>query len=559
MFLKDFEQHIDPAILDRGHSYFHSEQIGEVEELFPGSFEATVFGSVPYNVQIELEGNQITRYSCTCPYDYGPVCKHVVCLMYHIRHNAGAGQQTNSQKSSKRKTVSQQVDELLARIPREDLINFCRDLALKDKQYRRKLMRAFVHLNQQESKAFYAGQVRDILQASTGEFGVIGWNDVHSVANQINEFLDTAEKQAGSEHYKSAWFICFAVMEELIKELDYVDDSDGYIGDRIYRASEIIRSMASKSLPEPVRKQLFDECFSAIGEGTFSGWDWNLDMLEVLAKLYKTEEEAEHILGLVGHAPLSDYELKQAQRIQLQIIEDFKGKEEASQFITQHITNPEIRTAAIQRAIEKQQYDKAIAIAQDGIKHDSTDKPGLVQDWYRHLLNIAQLQNDNEKIITYARHLFINSRFEKQPYYEVLKEKVPSTEWSGFVEELITELQGKSRWFDFDLVAQIYINEQWWDRLFEWVVEDPTLEKVESYEKHLSKDYATELAALYEREILSLMKHNTGRKYYRKACRFINKMKVLGSQDQARQLVKKLKTTFSNRPAMIEELNRLAL
>lgn len=566
MFLNDFEQYIDPTILDRGHSYFHSERIREAEELSPGLFEATVLGSVPYNVRITLEGEQVTQYSCTCPYDYGPVCKHVVSLMYYVRQNLEAGQQSKPPKPSKRKTVSQQIDELLSGISREDLIDFTRDLAIRDKHYRRKLMAAFVHLNQQESKSFYARQVQAILHAASGEYGFIGWDEVPTVAYQVDELLDTAEKQAGNEHHKSALFICFAVMEELAEALEYVDDSNGDISGCVYRASKIIHAIASESLPEPIRKQLFDECFFAFSEGTFSGWDWNLDMLEALAMLYETEEEAEQILRLIEYAVLSDYEHEKAQRIQLQIIGDLKGEEEASQFIKQHITNPEIRTLAIQKAIEKEQYDQAITIAEDGIEHDKEDKPGLVYDWYRHLLDIARLlhkessgQNNKEKIIEYARILFLNSMYEKQPYYDLLKKQVPANQWTDFVEDLITDIKKKNRWFDFNLIAQIYINEQWWDRLFEWVMEDPTLEKVESYEKYLSKDYAPEIAALYEQEILSLLEDNTGRKYYRKACRFINKMKTLGSQNEAKQLVKKLKTTYSNRPALIEELNALTI
>lgn len=155
--------------------------------------------------------------------------------------------------------------------------------------------------------------------------------------------------------------------------------------------------------------------------------------------------------------------------------------------MTRHISNPEIRTAAIQNAVADKQYDKAINIAQDGIKHDAKDKPGLVYDWYRHLLNIVTLQNDKEKIIEYARILFIDSNFEKQPYYSILKKEVPSTRWTDFAEHLITDIQKKNRWFDVDLIAQIYINEQWWDRLLELVMKKPTLGKIETYESYLSK------------------------------------------------------------------------
>lgn len=323
--LKDFEQHIDAAILARGRSYYNSGQVSEAEELYPSQFEATVWGSAPYNVRIKLEGEQVTQYSCTCPYDYGPVCKHVVALMYYLRRDMETEPQSKPRKASKRKTVSQQIDELLTGVSHKDLIDFSRELAVKDKQYRRKLMTAFAHLNQKESKAFYAGQVRAVLQAASGEHGFIGWHEISTVGYQVNELLDTAEKHAGSKQYESALFICFAVMEEMVKALDFADDSNGDIGGCIYRASEMIHNIASESLRGPMRKQLFDYCFSAFVEGAFSGWDWNIDMLEILAMIYKTTEEAEHILGLIESTALSDYDLEQAQRIQLKIIKDIKG------------------------------------------------------------------------------------------------------------------------------------------------------------------------------------------------------------------------------------------
>lgn len=144
-----------------------------------------------------------------------------------------------------------------------------------------------------------------------------------------------------------------------------------------------------------------------------------------------------------------------------------------------------------------------------------------------------------------------------KPCYQILKEQVPVSQWTEFVEHLITDIQKRNRWSDVNLIAQIYINEQWWDRLLELVMEKPTLEKIETYEQYLSKDCATEVVGLYEREIVSLLENSTGRKYYRKACRFIRRIKKLGEQDRANQLIKKLKATYPNRPVLIEELNAI--
>ncbi|MCB9286322.1 MAG: SWIM zinc finger family protein [Lewinellaceae bacterium] len=32
-----------------------------------------------------MSEEQVERWTCTCPYDYGPVCKHVAAALYEVR------------------------------------------------------------------------------------------------------------------------------------------------------------------------------------------------------------------------------------------------------------------------------------------------------------------------------------------------------------------------------------------------------------------------------------------------------------------------------------------
>jgi hypothetical protein len=78
-------------------------------------------------------------------------------------------------------------------------------------------------------------------------------------------------------------------------------------------------------------------------------------------------------------------------------------------------TNSDFRRELILKAIGEKAYSKAITLAEAGIVADQKDKPGLVDEWKWHLLNIYQQQGNKPKIIEYARYLFLNSgRFRPQ-------------------------------------------------------------------------------------------------------------------------------------------------
>ena len=89
--------------------------------------------------------------------------------------------------------------------------------------------------------------------------------------------------------------------------------------------------------------------------------------------------------------------MEEAQAIKLQILKKTKGEKEAVNFIEQNLTNASFRREAIVIAMKDKQYDKAISIAQDGIMHDTKDKPGLALEWYDWLLKIAIAQNEKDK------------------------------------------------------------------------------------------------------------------------------------------------------------------
>ena len=562
--LNQFEQYIDETILKRGLQYFKSGRVNEVEEISPGKYEAIVEGTEDYTVQLTLKNGIISEYTCDCPYDFGPVCKHVAAVIFYLQQDVldlnkkQKRTKTNqTAKPAKRKTVAQQVEELLEKTTHDELKQFVREKTEENAQFRNLFLSSFAQYNTDESKELYVKQVKSILKTASDRHGFIDWSASRQVGNAIDNLLKSAQKQIDNHNYKSAFFICTAVMEQMNEALEYSDDSNGDIGGSIEVACEMLYTIAQMQPTEEIRKLIIEYCFTALDKQIYSGWNWHIEILRLAALLLKTEDEIERIFKQIDKVQRSDYEKEKAQTIKYEILLKTKGENAAEIYLEQNITNSTLRQEAIQKALEKRDFEKAISIAKDGISYDLKGRPGLAKKWYDWLLKIAQAQNDSEKIIEYARLLFIDNFMNEQDYYQILKKHVKPEEWSEFVEAMIQDITTKKRWPDMNLIAGIFIKEEWWDRLLELVKKSPDLKTIDNYEKYLSKNYTNEIVELYANEILSYMENNMGRGHYQNACRYIRKIIKLGAREKANEIISYLRNEYPKRKALMEELNKI--
>lgn len=562
--LNQFEQYIDETILKRGLQYFKSGRVNEVEEISPGKYEAIVEGTEDYTVQLTLKNGIITEYTCDCPYDFGPVCKHVAAVIFYLQQDVldlnkkPKRTKTNqTAKPAKRKTVAQQVEELLEKTTHDELKQFVREKTEENAQFRNLFLSSFAQYNTDESKELYVKQVKSILKTASDRHGFIDWSASRQVGNAIDNLLKSAQKQIDNHNYKSAFFICTAIMEQMNEALEYSDDSNGDIGGSIEVACEMLYTIAQMQPPEEIRKLIIEYCFTALDKQIYSGWNWHIEVLRLAALLLKTEDEIERIFKQIDKVQRSDYEKEKAQTIKYEILLKTKGENAAEIYLEQNITNSTLRQEAIQKALEKRDFEKAISIAKDGISYDLKGRPGLAKKWYDWLLKIAQAQNDSEKIIEYARLLFIDNFMNEQDYYQILKKHVKPEEWSEFVEAMIQDITTKKRWPDMNLIAGIFIKEEWWDRLLELVKKSPDLKTIDNYEKYLSKNYTNEIVELYANDILIYMENNMGRGHYQNACRYIRKIIKLGAREKANEIISYLRNEYPKRKALMEELNKI--
>jgi uncharacterized Zn finger protein len=83
--VENFEEDVHFLITERGKEYFDANQVLMLQQTLDG-WSAVIEGSETYEVL--LEGHDvITSWQCTCPFEHGPVCKHVAAVFYAVREN----------------------------------------------------------------------------------------------------------------------------------------------------------------------------------------------------------------------------------------------------------------------------------------------------------------------------------------------------------------------------------------------------------------------------------------------------------------------------------------
>lgn len=557
--LHGFEQHIEDKVLKRGLDYFQGGQVAEPEEVAPGVYEAVVYGTEDYLVRLELKSEEATAYTCTCPYDFGPVCKHIAAVLFSLKQETKKA--PSKKKPQKRKTLAGQVDELLEAASPAELKAFIREQTQMDRDFRQLFLVHFTHRQEGESKELYARQIRGILRSRAGRGHFLDWRSAQFVGLAVDKLLNTAEKHLEERSYRSTFLICGAVLEEMTKALQFADDSNGDIGGPLDSALSLLYKLSDAQLPEELRKEILNYCLEAQGKGTFSSWDSGTPILDIAAELAGSEHEAREVMELLDQ-PSGGFRRDASTHTKLKLIRKLYGEEAAEEYQMEHRSHPAHRSALIEQALARQDYEKVTELAQEAIRQERPTFPAADTQWHEWLLKVAQARQDKKQIIQLARHLFLSNTWGNEVYYKLMKQHVPHEEWEAFVQEVIKEVNSRKHWDNTTIIADIYVREQKWDQLMALLQAQHTrrsldLSYIARYESYLAKDFPAELVEMYEDGILKQMEFASSREEYRNLCSYIRRINQLGAVEEAEAIVQALREAYPRRRAMLDELSKV--
>lgn len=209
---QQIEERNIPQSFAKGEEYYYDPRVSNCVRRGT-TLEASVQGSQfsPYQVEIEMdEEGKILTTSCTCPYDWGGDCKHIVAVLLTWKEQPDQFQEKKF------------VEDLLKHRSREELKALV-ELMLERDPSLRSLLENEVPGSVGESKELkdpdaYRGEVINILEAYRG-YG----HEPH-IANLLQSLLERARRHARSKEYGHVYGICRAVVEEVLEMYEMTHD-----------------------------------------------------------------------------------------------------------------------------------------------------------------------------------------------------------------------------------------------------------------------------------------------------------------------------------------------
>jgi len=560
MNYKDFEQHISETILSRGKDYFDA---GAVEDLIKedGHWFANVHGTDTYEVAIKGI-RSIKEWDCDCPYDRGPICKHVVAVLYAVQAESA------KTKSSKPKKAKNQVDEIFKNAKPEDLLKFFKKNLRYHKDLKQKLLSEFLHLLDAEDKDRYNKVVDNLIKNAGGKYGYIEYREGKKLSNAFDKLLSQAEAAIQKKSYVDALDICAAVLLKVPNLLLTVDDSSGALQGSCHYALSILENLLESPVIPPIFKdQIFDFMLHAFQKDK-TDFDFKDNLLATLLAQNLDASKLKQIQKVVQKTFDSlegnyiEYSQERYISILIDIAQRIGDEKESENLISRHIHFPRIRQMKLETLFEKEEYEAAKQLIADGIKvAEGKGHPGTVTQWKNVLIKISRLEKDVEEERRLLREAFFNN-YRSMEYLLQLKDTFDLTEWFEERENIILQILGKSKiptYNNVHTLAQIYVEERLWERLLDlFHTEKIASHILERYGFHLHKEFPEEMLALYKPMLIHEASRSNNRSHYGQvADKLIGLLKIKGGREVVIELLQKFRTEYAKRPAMMDELSRV--
>ncbi|HUG34740.1 MAG TPA: SWIM zinc finger family protein [Anaerolineales bacterium] len=591
-----------PESFRRGEEYYRDGAVSNTAmqgTLLSGACAGTY--APYYRVQVELDEAGIADASCTCLYEYGGYCKHIIALLLAYLHRP------------KSFTVRKAPVELLADLDHNDLIAILTKLIQEQPDlYDRIEAMTFVPLKSKKKRKkkvdieVYRRHILGIVHSLDGMRMSEAYWHVGGLANQLREVQQSASKFLDADDAETALEILLVLLEEGSRAIEYVDDSDGELGsfvselgtplaeailsmelsqverDRLVRRLEKlidyagdygmegnlhIAVQASKygwdNIPkemEPLRRTAYkvdedeepddwDEDEEWDEEDEFELREWGLpavsgfnDLTEARLNVLDRQGRTEEYLALCK-------EEERHLRYALKLC-DLKQVAEAVKYAKKHLSTAEESLQVARRLRESRLVAEAIEIGEHGLKLKGS-KAGLGK-W---LGPVEEAQGRTKQALdawlaAFGEHPSLDT-------YKTIK-RLAGPDWRHLRPEVMAKLR-KS--YDKQVLAEVLLLEEEWDEAIK-VAEGrdvwyPIVETVADGIMPHRPEWVVQTSLKHAERLMSEVKS----KNYPIAAAWLKRAKqaykLLGKTNEWKKYLGKTKEKYKRRPALQNQLARL--
>lgn len=535
---------------ERGWEYFRQGRVVKLERS-ENLITAVVSGTDEYHVEVNIH-RQDVEASCTCPYDWGGCCKHIVATLLTVC-------ETDDELRTREEKRESRLGVTLDKLSLNELKGFVLSELKRDSYLRERFM---IHFSDKSSKPLSLHDYKREIEYLYLEMGGVDGFIRHGKYIDFSPGLDVARRFEEKGNVKQAATIYRALCEVIAENMDRVDDSDGHYADEFAASlTGLVNCMNGMKRPAPGGKRadveyLFQKYIEGKPDYFREHYAW------ALREICRSRNDLRYWQGLLQpHLPedlpndteIVDYYLaKDLLMMQLDILSSLNERDKMyGLFDKYYRRDHEFCSLYVTWLDENGNREQAIRIAEEGLTlfptHLTRKLRRFLDRFYR---NHAPDKQKENLLALFA----LDGKWED---YGTLKELCSEEEWKTMIPTIVEKLEG-GRLAHPGLTIQIYLREGMFDDALEIVLAQKSLAGLAQYHDDLAPRYPDRYFEAYTKLIVPFADSGMGRGHYFQIVQYLKKMKeIRGHELETVKIVEFLKQRYDRRPAFQDELRAL--
>ncbi len=556
--MSDWKDLFQGHILDRGEAYYFDGAVLELHKTEHG-YHAVVEGTEDYEVDIEMEGGRVCEMYCSCPYaEDGNNCKHMAAVLFEIEEQNG---EDILAEETCPDDQEQEVEEIIERIPEEELRSFVKGIAAQDSEIRNILMTRYaVKIDEKQMDRLKQG-IGQLVWEYGDRSGYIdyrnAWDFCWALENYLEDKVDTLIDR---KYYWQAFELTNYVFGT-IGNID-IDDSDGgtaQVANACYdKWKEILENCS-----EEEKNEMFSWFMSHLScdyvvdymedymEDFLTHEFQNREILEKMLKDLDKRIEMQTSSTDCGSTWSARYGYENNIIKRLEFIERLDlPAEEIREYRRQHWRFSAVRELEIQENLDNGNLGEAIRILQESKILDK-EYPGLVARYSEQLISIYETQTDKEGYKKELLYYVFECPQNNLVHIYKLKEVCTDKEWEDYREQILKNPK------NYNILYPFMEKEGMYESMLECIRKETFIYNLDKYEKVLKEKFPEQVRDIY----ISYLHHEAeragNRKRYRELMKYLKKIRRYpGGKEKASEIAENWRAMYYRRTAMMDEMRK---
>jgi len=539
-----FELHFDGDTVYQGEQLYDAGAVQEILKPEKSLWTAMVYDETFYEVELFSPFAQRRKVSCECK-DFlkDKACKHITAALFALRTQLKEEAERKAERLKNKTSTGKKlnINTLLQELDKDDLINFIRGYARKDKNFNIALKAHFARrVDLVDNRAKFKGILDSIIKPITSPTTRAKAADLKNFINVSKELTSQLEDALSLSDYTDAFYIVDAGIskaEYVRYHYDNYADETLAISQRYHRllillhqrvhADELKSSLLELIIDLPQRSyyrhnRLEDHLYYLLIDKQNKDKDLMLRIRHICTDtlLIKKIEERDFVT-ILSLILILDYHLYKLKDI--------------SWFVEQHA---QLSMNVVDRLVSVSQSEVSVQL----MKKMKTHFPKS-RELKRKLLQVHLSLDQISDLVKLLPKYVIQSDDTKMLYK--LRSTVSSEQWTDIILELIAHYKTQPN--KKSILASLYFHEEDYDSLIELMHTGVDLDLVMNYDHKLYKEYSKDILDIYKKVLSTIIDSYLGDRSQTSVKKALYHLETLGARKIQRDVTSFLKSEYKHR------------